>query len=84
MTLFPDGLQEFATRFVILQAKRHEADYNPAFDLTSDVVLTEITAAQKAIEMLNNSSDKDRTAFAVYTLLEKRKIPEILNAGPGG
>ena len=73
MDLFPTKIQEFATCFVALQKKRHQADYDPEFVLTRYEVLTEITVAQNAIEMLNNSSDKDRTAFAVYTLLPKRK-----------
>ena len=72
MNQFPMNIQVFAISFVSLQEKRHQADYNPENELTFFEVLADIYAAQKGIEMLNNSSIEDRTAFAVYTVMQKR------------
>ncbi|MCY4445882.1 MAG: hypothetical protein OXC02_05405 [Rhodobacteraceae bacterium] len=72
MNQFPKNIQEFADSFVALQKKRHQADYNPENEFTIYEVMTEIDAAQKGIEKLNNSSIEDRTAFVVYTVMQKR------------
>ena len=72
INLFPRNIQQFAASFVILQEKRHLADYDPVHKLKRADVKIAIGTAEKAIEKLNNSSIKDRRAFAVYTAMQKR------------
>lgn len=72
INLFPRNIQQFAASFVILQKKRHQADYDPIHKLKRADVKIAIGTAEKAIEKLNNSSIKNRRAFAVYTAMQKR------------
>ena len=70
---FPEGIQEFARKFIELQEKRHEADYNPSCTLTNNDVLNDIDNAEIAIGKLEGATTKDKRAFAVWTAFDKRK-----------
>ena len=72
MDRFPAGIQDFASQFVELQERRHEADYDPFSKLTRHDVLTAIDAANAAIRRLQASPNTDRTAFAVWTVMKFR------------
>ncbi len=72
MERFPRDIQDFSNQFVILQAKRHDADYDPSSTFTRHDVLTSIDAAAIAIKKLQASNVKDRRAFAVWTVMNKR------------
>lgn len=72
MERFPTEIQDFATKFVDLQEKRHLADYAPSSNLTRESVLTEIETAEIAINQLQISAIKDRRAFAAWTTMQKR------------
>ncbi|MDE2760139.1 MAG: hypothetical protein OXH90_07575 [Paracoccaceae bacterium] len=69
---FPEGVQDFARKFIELQEKRHDADYNPSYTLTSNDVLNDIGIAEIAIKKLNSAAIKDKRAFAVWTAFGKR------------
>ena len=72
MENFPDDFQDFATKFIELQIKRHLADYDPIHKFRRDDVLTVINAAEVAIKKLQASNIKDKRAFAVWTAITKR------------
>lgn len=72
MPLFPEAIQDFANTFVEMQAKRHEADYDPASRLTLSVAIADIDAAEDAMKKLSAADKPDRRAFAVFVLLKQR------------
>ncbi|MCY4185255.1 MAG: hypothetical protein OXC82_14660 [Rhodobacteraceae bacterium] len=52
---FAESIQEFASKFVELQVKRHQADYNPLYRLTRNDVYNDIETAAMVIEQLQAS-----------------------------
>lgn len=70
---FPEGIQDFAKKFIELQGKRHEADYNPSNTQNWNDVRNDIDNAEIAIGKLEGATIKDKRAFAVWTAFEKRK-----------
>lgn len=75
---FPSEIQDFADRFVDMQKKRHSADYdpyamrNPITRLVKSDVIQDIRVAEGIIHGFNQCSARDRRAFAVYVLLDRR------------
>lgn len=69
---FPAEIQRFASLFVLMQKRRHAADYDPNVGFVKSQVLTFISVAEQAIDEFLNSPRKDRRAFAVYVLLSLR------------
>lgn len=69
---FPDEIQDFAERFVDMQQKRHEADYDPDATFSKSDVIQDITDAEDVIRCFNSVPVRDRRAFAVYVLLPLR------------
>ncbi|MDE0079517.1 MAG: hypothetical protein OXO50_18500 [Caldilineaceae bacterium] len=72
MVRFPTEIQDFANQFVELQERRHEADYDPLSKFTRGGVHTAIDAADVAIKKLRASDNKDKTAFAAWTVMRNR------------
>ena len=74
---FPHGIGEFADKFVDMQKKRHQADYDPQAPRgrwnKSDVE-EDIHAAAVAIEEFVATPLRDRRAFAVHVLLRSRSV----------
>ena len=69
---FPAEIQDFAEKFVLMQQKRHQADYGPECVFDKDTVLQDIIAVAEAIAKLRQVPVKDRRAFAVYLLFSLR------------
>ena len=69
---FPNEIQNFAHLFVEMQAKRHSADYNPDATFTLPDVIQDIESVEDAIMRFNHAPRKDRRAFAVYVLFQRR------------
>ena len=69
---FPDEIRSLASRFVIMQKHRHDADYDPNANFFKSQVLDMISMAEEAIARFQRSPRKDRRAFAVYVLLNLR------------
>ena len=69
---FPIEIQDFASLFVAMQQKRHNADYDPDANFFKSEVLEMISGAAAAIDGFQKSRPKDRRAFAVYVLLNLR------------
>lgn len=72
MERFPPEIQDFANQFVLLQERRHQADYDPFIKFTRHDVLTSIDAAVVAIGKLQASRIKDKKAFAAWTVMKNR------------
>ena len=72
MSQFPKSIQDFAGKFVDLQEKRHEADYDPLCKLDRSDVLIDIANAETAIRNLQDSDLRNRTAFAVWVKMNNR------------
>ena len=73
---FPDEIDSFAKLFVVLQAKRHSADYDLTAhflipDGISDVI-KDIDVAEVAINLFNAAPRLDRRAFVIYVLPDIR------------
>ena len=69
---FPAERKDVALEFVNLQRVRHRADYDPAERLIKSDVLQTIRLAERAVAKFRDAQRRDRTAFVVYMLLDKR------------
>jgi hypothetical protein len=69
MQNFPVEIQDFADRFVQMQAKRHLADYDPNERFYKSAVIADIDAARVAIDGFLTMPLRDRRAFAAHVLL---------------
>jgi uncharacterized protein (UPF0332 family) len=69
---FPQEVQDFANAFINMQAKRHDADYDPFSRVQKAEVLIDIKDADQIIESFERTSAKDKKAFAVWVLLKQR------------
>jgi len=69
---FPNEIEDFANNFVIMQEKRHAADYDPFIRLTKSEVVADIRAAKQSIDRFRIAPIKDRRAFAAHVLFKKR------------
>ena len=74
MQRFPSDIRQFAYKFVDMQQKRHQADYDPEVDFSKDVVILDIGATNEIIRNFQRVPVKDRRAFAVYVLLSVRSF----------
>lgn len=70
---FPNEIQDFANRFVTMQKKRHDADYDPSGTYFKSSVMAEIAQTEAAISDFKRTKIKDRRAFAAWVLLKARK-----------
>ena len=69
---FPNEIQNFARLFVDMQGKRHSADYAPDATFTMPDVIQDIESVEDAITRFDSAPRKDRRAFAVYVLFQRR------------
>jgi hypothetical protein len=72
MPHFPKPIQDFATTFVEMQLKRHDADYDPNFKAFKSAVLTDVYTVHATIGAFNMTPKKDQRAFAAFVLLKQR------------
>lgn len=70
---FPKEVEDFAAAFVLLQGKRHQADYDPLARFAKAAVQTDRYLAEEAIAKFLSVGIRDRRAFCAYALLKKRK-----------
>ena len=70
---FPDEIEEFASRFVDMQFKRHEADYNPDAQFNKDAVVQDIDDAEYQLEQFVKVPLANRRTFAVHVLMNPRR-----------
>ena len=72
ITKFPLGIKRFADTFVIMQEKRHAADYEPNSDLCKSEVLQDIADVEATIKQFVKVPTYDRRAFAALVLFKNR------------
>jgi hypothetical protein len=72
MKKFPKGIEDFANKFVELQVKRHEADYDPSKTFYKSAVLQDVADATTVIEKFRAEPISDRRAFAASVLFKLR------------
>lgn len=70
---FSAAVCELADRFVLLQGRRHRADYDPDESFTQEEALTATTQVESAINDFRAVPDRERRAFAVYILMRERQ-----------
>jgi uncharacterized protein (UPF0332 family) len=69
---FPKPIESFADLFVIMQIKRHDADYDPTKRYSRSEVLQDIADVETAMKAFMAQPKKDRQAFSAYVLLKTR------------
>jgi hypothetical protein len=72
MKKFPKEIEDFANTFVTMQAKRHNADYDPKYRVARSEVLIDLKAVETAIRGLRSVPMKHRRAFAAWVALNSR------------
>lgn len=69
---FPKPIEDFANLFVVMQSKRHSADYDPTCKLTKSEVVQDIISVEQAIGAFSGADVKDRRAFCAFVLFKTR------------
>jgi hypothetical protein len=69
---FPREIQDFASMFVVMQAKRHDADYDPFSRIFKQEVLRDIENVRQVIDDFERVAITDKKAFAVWVLFQQR------------
>lgn len=69
---FPDEIRDIAERFVVLQAARLSADYDPYGTLFKSDVEDFIASARDALGAFENVGRQDQRAFAAHLLFRPR------------
>lgn len=70
---FPQQIEDFANAFVLLQTKRHDADYDPFVRLTKSAVVQDIATARRVVSDFSQAPIKDRRAFCAFVLFKTRQ-----------
>ena len=69
---FPKTIADFASVFVEMQEKRHDADYDPFLSLSPSAILADIDNVEAAIANYKTCAVKDRRAFCAHVLFRDR------------
>ena len=69
---FPQEIQKFAHHFVMMQAQRHMADYDPLEQFSRSSVAQLLEETKSAITEFATVDNDDRRAFAVFVLFDLR------------
>ena len=70
---FPEAIEDAATRFLALQQKRHDADYDISKPTSATDVRQHIAEVRSIIDRFEAVENKHRKAFAVWLLINKRR-----------
>ncbi len=73
LSKFPADIANFATMFVAMQLKRHNADYDPYARFYKSEVLNDRSTVESAIKAFNACDAKDLRAFASWVLMRRRR-----------
>ena len=71
---FSPAIQDFATQFVVMQEKRHAADYDPDGKYYGSATVTDILTTDAAISGFEAADVVERREFAAWVLFKERKI----------
>lgn len=67
---FPKEIEDFANMFVLMQTRRHLADYDPHYRTTRSEVIADLDSVKAVIENFSAAQLKDKRAFATWVLLK--------------
>jgi hypothetical protein len=70
--LFPKEIEDFASAFVTMQDRRHDADYDPMARFSKSEVQDGRLLVEGAIGNFRTVAVQHRRAFCAYVLLRKR------------
>ena len=73
ITKFPQEIQDFAGHFVMVQAQRYMADYDPLEHFSRSDVSQLVDKTKSAINDFEMVDSDDRRAFAVFVLFDLRR-----------
>ena len=83
LSQFPEEIRDFAGVFASLQEKRELADYDPwPRELTKGEVFLDLIVVYGSLVRFRDVPIKDRRAFAVFLLFEKRNEPQDPHLSP--
>ena len=69
---FPSEVEDFANLFVLMQGRRHRADYDPHYRTTRSEVTADLDAVKAVIDQFMTVQPKDKRVFATWVLLKSR------------
>ncbi len=69
---FPEEVKLFGQKFVELQSKRHQADYDPDSSFRKSNVVEDINSARTAIDRFLETPRSVRRDFAIHVLMKER------------
>lgn len=72
MKKFPKAIEDFGNKFIEMQIKRHNADYDPNQKYYKSAVQQDIADAATVIGNFQKEAAKDRRAFAALVLFKIR------------
>lgn len=73
LSKFPEEVQTLAYLFYSMQIKRHNADYDPYYEVDISELETDFEEVKKAIEDFEGIDEKHLKAFATLVLFQDRK-----------
>ena len=73
MNAFPVEIQDFGSRFILVQGQRQQADYSPNATFSRDRVTLLINETEDAIDALESTPNADRRGFAIHVLMRRRR-----------
>jgi uncharacterized protein (UPF0332 family) len=69
---FPQEIQDFADMFVVMQEKRHRADYDPDEKAYKSSVSVDLQSVKKVLLDFSDAPIEDRRAFAAFVIMKRR------------
>jgi hypothetical protein len=72
ISAFPQDIQDFANQFIVMQGKRHQADYDPLEKVYKSTVRSDIGIVKNVLERFSRVPVKDRRAFAAHVSFKVR------------
>ena len=69
---FPVSIQRYAETFLVLQQKRHDADYDPVVAFEFNAVHDLIAECEAAMQGFDAEDERHRLAFVLLVALKRR------------
>ena len=70
----PSSIHRFATTIVVMQARRHSADYDPDTRFAKSEVVAFLGRARRVIRDLQGTTPAEKRALAIHVLFRERSV----------
>ena len=70
----PSSIRRFATEVVLMQARRHKADYDPDTRFSKGDVAAFLARAHRVIRDLQGTTAAEKRALAIHVLFRERSV----------